>query len=83
MTNREWNPGEWLDLSLSGILSSIMLWTVPSTRLFSLNMLLGTDFGKAYSEQQRMDILAEAGLKDIQRLPVQTPNDTGLITGIV
>jgi len=36
-----------------------------------------------YSEQQRMDILAEAGRKDIQRLPVQTPNDSGLITGIV
>jgi hypothetical protein len=51
--------------------------------LFSLNMLLGTDSGQAYSEQQFMDMLADAGLKDIQRLPVQTPNDTGLITGVV
>jgi len=51
--------------------------------LFSLNMLLDTDFRQAYSEQQRMDILAEAGRKDIQRLPVRTPNDSGLITGIV
>jgi len=51
--------------------------------LFSLNMLLDTDSGQAYSEQQLMDILAEAGLKDIKRLPVQTPNDSGLITGIV
>jgi len=83
MTKREWNPGEWLDFSLSGILSSIMSWTAPSTRLFPLNMLLGIDFGQAYSEQQRMDILAEAGRKDLQRLPVQTPNDTGRITGIV
>jgi len=51
--------------------------------LFSLNMLLDTDSGQAYSEQQLMDMLAEAGLKDIKRLPVQTPNDSGLITGIV
>jgi predicted O-methyltransferase YrrM len=51
--------------------------------LFSLNMMLGTDSGQAYSEQQLMDMLADAGLKDIQRLPVQTPNDSGLITGIV
>ncbi|MGD2186845.1 MAG: methyltransferase [Desulfobacterales bacterium] len=51
--------------------------------LFSLNMMLGTDSGQAYSEQQLMDILAAAGAKDIQRLPVQTPNDSGIITGIV
>ena len=51
--------------------------------LFSLNMMLGTDSGQAYSEQQLMDMLADAGLKDIQRLPVQTPNDSGVITGIV
>jgi acyl transferase domain-containing protein len=36
-------------------------------------MLLGTDSGQAYSEQQLMDKLAEAGAKDIQRLAVQTP----------
>jgi len=46
-------------------------------------MLLDTDSGQAYFEQQLMDMLAEAGLKDIKRLPVQTPNDSGLITGIV
>ena len=51
--------------------------------LFSLNMLLGTDSGQAYSEQQLMDMLADAGAKDIQRLAVQTPNDSGIITGIV
>ena len=51
--------------------------------LFSLNMLLGTDSGQAYSEQQLMDMLAAAGAKDIQRLAVQTPNDSGIITGIV
>ncbi len=51
--------------------------------LFSLNMLLGTDSGQAYSEQQLMDMLAAAGAKDIQRLPIQTPNDSSLITAIV
>jgi hypothetical protein len=30
-----------------------------------------------------MDMLTAAGAKDIQRLPVQTPNDSSLITGIV
>ena len=51
--------------------------------LFSLNMLLGTDSGQAYSEQQLMDMLADAGAQDIHRLAVQTPNDSGIITGIV
>jgi hypothetical protein len=48
--------------------------------LFSLNMLVETDSGQAYSEQQIMDMLAEGGVTDIRRLPVQTPNDSGVIT---
>jgi SAM-dependent methyltransferase len=51
--------------------------------LFSLNMLLGTDSGQAYAEQQIMDMLADAGAQDIQRLAVQTPNDSGIITAFV
>ena len=51
--------------------------------LFSLNMLVRTDSGRAYSEQQLMDMLAGAGAKDIKRLPVQTPNESGIITGIL
>ena len=50
--------------------------------LFSLNMLLGTD-GQAYSERQIMDMLTDAGVKEIQRLAVRTPNDSGIITAIV
>ena len=81
MTNHEWNPGGLLELS--GILSLIIQWTDPFSRLFfPLNMLLGTD-GQAYSERQLMDMLADAGAKEIQRLAVQTPNDSGIITGIV
>lgn len=51
--------------------------------LFSLNMLLGTDQGQSYSEQEIMDMLARAGVKDIRRLPLQTPNDSGVIQGRV
>ena len=51
--------------------------------LFSLNMLLGTDAGQAYSEQQLSDMLAAAGAKEIKRLPVRTPNDSGIITAII
>ena len=50
--------------------------------LFSLNMLLGTDDGQAYSEKQIMDLLAGAGLKDIRRIAVDTPNDSGVIVGV-
>ncbi len=51
--------------------------------LFSLNMLLGTDAGQAYSEKQIMDMLSDAGLTDIRRIPVDTPNDSGIITGVL
>ncbi|WP_435549471.1 methyltransferase [Desulfobacterium sp. N47] len=51
--------------------------------LFSLNMLLGTDKGQAYSEKQIMDMLAAAKVVKISRIDIQTPNDSGLIQGIV
>jgi hypothetical protein len=50
--------------------------------LFSLNMLLGTDDGQAYSEKEIMDMLAGAGLKEIRRIPLDSPNDSGLVLGI-
>jgi SAM-dependent methyltransferase len=49
--------------------------------LFSLNMLLGTDSGQSYSEDQIIDMLAAAGVKDIRRIAVQSPNDSGIIMG--
>ena len=49
--------------------------------LFSLNMLLGTEAGQAYSEQQLTDMLAAAGIKNIRRIPAQTPNESGLLLG--
>jgi predicted O-methyltransferase YrrM len=51
--------------------------------LFSLNMLLGTKDGQSYSEKQIKKMLADAGVKDMQRIPIQTPNDSGIITGII
>ncbi|MBA4396336.1 MAG: SAM-dependent methyltransferase, partial [Syntrophus sp. (in: bacteria)] len=49
--------------------------------LFALNMLLGTPAGRSYSEEQLMDMLAEAHIRDIRRIPVETPNDSGVIIG--
>ena len=49
--------------------------------LFSLNMLLGTDSGQSYSEDQIIDMLATAGVKDVRRIAIQSPNDSGIILG--
>jgi O-methyltransferase/methyltransferase family protein len=49
--------------------------------LFSLNMLLGTEGGQSYSEDQLHEMLTGAGVKDIRRIPVNTPNDSGIIAG--
>ena len=51
--------------------------------LFSLNMLLGTKKGRAYSQGQIRDMLASAGIKEIKRIGFPTSNDSGIITGIV
>jgi precorrin-6B methylase 2 len=49
--------------------------------LFSLNMLLGTPSGQSYSESQITDMLAKACVKDIRRIPIETPNHSGIIMG--
>jgi predicted O-methyltransferase YrrM len=51
--------------------------------LFSLNMLLGTDAGQAYSEKQLAEMFTDAGVKDIQRLRFDSPNDSSLLIGSV
>jgi len=51
--------------------------------LFSLNMLLGTEDGQAYSEKQLTEMLREAGVKQIERFPYQGPNDAGVIIGTI
>ena len=51
--------------------------------LFSLNMLLGTESGQSYSEEQIIDMLAAAGARDIRRIAIKSPNDSGIIVGFV
>jgi predicted O-methyltransferase YrrM len=51
--------------------------------LFSLNMLLGTTSGQSYSEDQIADMLSRAGVKDIRRIPFESPNDSGIMLGVV
>jgi len=51
--------------------------------LFSLNMLLGTESGQSYSEEQIIDMLAAAGAGDIRRIAIQSPNDSGILVGFV
>ena len=47
--------------------------------LFPLNMLLATPAGQSYSEKQITDMLAKAGIKEIQRLPFQGQIILGLL----
>lgn len=49
--------------------------------LFSLNMLLGTPAGQAYSGRQLSDMLRQAGAVDVKRLPIDLPNGAGIIAG--
>lgn len=51
--------------------------------LFSLNMLLGTPSGQSYSQSQIMDMLTKVRVKDMRRIPMETPNDSGIIIGSV
>jgi len=49
--------------------------------IFSLNMLVATKGGQSYSEEQLRHMLAQAGVKDIQRLDFTGPNDSGILCG--
>jgi len=49
--------------------------------IFSLNMLLNTPSGRSYSEKQIMDMLSDAGVRELRRLEFRGPNDSGIISG--
>ena len=49
--------------------------------LFSLNMLINTEGGRSYSEFQIHEMLSKAGVKQIERILVKTPNDSGIMIG--
>lgn len=51
--------------------------------LFSLNMLLGTAQGQAYSQSQIIAMLAKAGAVKAKRLPIDLPNGAGIIAATV
>ncbi len=51
--------------------------------LFSLNMLLGTPRGQAYSQGDLFSMLGSAGVGYLRRLPLDLPNGAGVIAGIV
>jgi len=49
--------------------------------LFSLNMLLGTEKGQAYSEGEIVDMMAAAGFSKIRRLGYRGPTASGIVAG--
>ena len=49
--------------------------------LFSLNMLLGTPEGQAYSEPELAGLMQQAGLSQIERLSLELPNGAGVMAG--
>ena len=51
--------------------------------LFSLNMLLGTPQGRAYSQGQLETMMNAAGVGSIRRLELDLPNGAGVLAGIV
>ena len=50
--------------------------------LFSLNMLLGTKSGQAYSEKELRDMLAHAGATDVVRLNYSGPVDSAILRAV-
>ncbi|MSN24393.1 MAG: SAM-dependent methyltransferase [Geobacter sp.] len=49
--------------------------------LFSLNMLLGTQAGQSYSQQELTQMMINAGVENISRLPLDLPNGAGILIG--
>jgi SAM-dependent methyltransferase len=62
-----------LDNTLDGPLQSA---------LFSLNMLLGTENGRSYSEGEIMAMLNRAGARGVKRISPQFPIESGIIKGV-
>lgn len=51
--------------------------------LFSLNMLVGTEEGRAYSEGQLRAMMEEVGARDVRRLPFRGPTDSAILVGTI
>ncbi|HOK05650.1 MAG TPA: methyltransferase [Syntrophales bacterium] len=50
--------------------------------LFSLNMLVGTREGRAYTEGEIREALGEAGFTDVRRLDYPSPQGAGIIAAV-
>lgn len=50
--------------------------------LFSLNMLVGTDKGRSYSDKEITNMLQTAGFKEITSHDFRAPNDSSIISAI-
>lgn len=50
--------------------------------LFALNMLIGTEHGRAYSRSEIVTMLERSGVVDITRHVLDTPNESSVISGI-
>lgn len=51
--------------------------------LFSLNMLIGTTDGQAYSQGELTGMMTHAGIREVRRLTLDLPNGAGIMAGIV
>lgn len=49
--------------------------------LFSINMLLGTDEGRSYSERELMGMLENSGVVEVKRLDVKAAVNSGIVCG--
>lgn len=49
--------------------------------IFSLNMLINTDKGRSYTEEQIKEMMIEGGLGNIKRLAFEGPNESGIMSG--
>lgn len=49
--------------------------------IFSLNMLINTDKGRSYTEEQIKEMMIEAGLTNIKRLAFEGPTESGIMSG--
>lgn len=49
--------------------------------LFSLNMLINNN-GRSYSEKETKEMMGNAGLTDLKRLPFQGANDSAILAGV-
>jgi hypothetical protein len=46
-------------------------------------MLVNTEEGRSYSEGEIKDMLLNAGVRNIRRLPFKGPTDSGILCGTV